>query len=228
MKKKLLFIPLACLLLTGCSFENLMFWKKNEGNQQSQKEKEEEITPEPPVTGETYSETVYFYGSYIQDIGTTAGVSIDSSQSSGQAKAALLQNDIISQMDSSKSGLLTELYAINVHTGDYPDGEGAIVQIGSGNPAKDNFNDGSLKWTSSNKITKVEVTAECYNKLPYSFDTTSCISISGTSFALKSEEEETPSFKTFSKEFNGDTKTFTLAAVDGRVFLKAVTVTWSL
>lgn len=66
MKKPLFFLPIFGLLLSGCSLEDLMFWKKNQDSDSSQKEntggdnQDGEITPElepTPIPGPTPTPT---------------------------------------------------------------------------------------------------------------------------------------------------------------------------
>ena len=55
MKKSRLFLAaVACLSLTGCSLDDLMFWKKNKEEEQGQKEEESQKKKwelEPEITG---------------------------------------------------------------------------------------------------------------------------------------------------------------------------------
>ena len=59
MKKKLLFVPLFGLLLAGCSFDDLMFWKKKDDKQQTpggSEEKQDEYTAIIETSGSKFEE----------------------------------------------------------------------------------------------------------------------------------------------------------------------------
>ena len=242
MKKKLLFVPLFGMLLAGCSFEDLMFWKKkDDGSSEKEPENPGEKGDDDATTG-SVTKTINFYGSYLSSEWTASGVSMDSTLLSCKTQNERLVNSTNSQVNS--ASLLSELFFTKLNTAQY-DENGLIIQIGTGNPAKDNFKSGTFIWTSSKKITKVEVTAQCYTKSQGSTDTDAQLKIeAGTKgtdegydrpiessttadMSLAVEAEETPTYKTFTHEYSDGIDRFCLTSLGGRVFLKSLTITWN-
>ena len=254
MKKKILLLPLLSLALCGCSFEDLMFWKtKDQDTDQKESEKqneEKETTPETPVTpGETenlknpFTTTINFYGDSLPNEWTAPGVSMDSTLLSCQTQNERLNNLTNAQLE--KSGLLTELFFTKINTAWY-DSSDLVIQIGTGNPSKDSFNSGTFIWTSSKKIYKVDVTAQCYTKPEGTTDVDAHLQIDagakGTdknydrpinnkvtndmSFAVGTDE--TPTYKSYSNTYPKGIDRFCLTSLEGRVLLKSLTITWDL
>ena len=249
MKKKLLFIPLFGMLLAGCSFEDLMFWNKKE-------EKSEEKQPENPgktddqgsggsgkedeqITG-TVTKTVNFYGSYLSSEWTAPGVSMDCTLLSCSTQNERLRSGTSSQVNN--TSLLSELFFTKLNTA-YYESSGLVIQIGTGSGS------GTFVWTSTKKITKVEVTAQCYAKSQGSVDGNAHLQIEaggkgtdvtennnyqrpitdGTTkdMSLTVSSGETPAYKTFTNEYETGINRFCLTSLDGRVFLKSLTITWN-
>ncbi len=249
MKKNILVILLSAAFLTGCeldlgfikigkqeSKEPEAEQKQEENNQNSQENQGENGNNEKPEGGEEggneqqpetheneYTATISTYGSEISDFATSAGVQVDTDLSSGAGNATKLTNCLKAQLEHAEC--LTSTWFEKINTAEWD--EKCIVQIGTGNPSKSNFNPGTFKWNSSVKIYRVEITAQCYAKPPYSEDSDSKLKIdNGASQALKSGEEL--DFQTVSKDYENGTNSFTIQSVDGRVLLKALKITWRL
>ena len=249
MKKKLLFIPLFGMLLAGCTVEDLMFWQKKKEpvnekepeNPGDNKEKE----PEPEPSTGSLTKTINFYGSSLPSDWTASGVSLDSTLLSCQKQNAKFIPAIESQVGN--TSLLSELFFKKLNTA--VSGDGLVIQIGGGNPAKDNFTPGSLVWTSTKKITKVEVTAQCYVKDQGATDSEAHLAIEAggkgidvtednnyqrpitnavtADMSFEVESTETPTYKTFTNEYTDGIERFSLTSSGGRVFLKSLTITWN-
>ena len=245
MKKKLLFIPLIGMLLAGCSFEDLMFWKKKEdGSSGKEPENPGEKGDDNPTTG-SVTKTINFYGSYLPSEWTNPGNVMDSTLLSKKT-----QNDKLVKLTNSQvndTSCLSELFFTNLNTAFY-DSNNIVIQIGLGNPAKGDFISGTFVWTSAKKITKVEVTGQCYYKTEGATDSAAHMKIEAggkgedvtkdndyqrpitdpvtadMDFTVK---EETPTYKTYTNEYSEGVNRFCLTSLGGRVLLKSLTITWN-
>ena len=249
MKKNILLILLSSAFLTGCeldiSIQRFFGLIKEEPQQEQKEEENHENSQENPQENEEsnnheggeqggneqkpetnedeYTATISTYGSDISGFATKAGVQVDSELSSGANNANNLTKCLKAQLGHEEC--LTSAWYEKINTAEWD--SKCIVQIGTGNPTKDNFNPGTFKWTSSAKIYRVEITAQCYAKPPYSEDSDAKIKIDdGTAQALKVGEEL--EFQTISKEYEDGTNSFTIQSIDGRVLLKALKITWRL
>jgi len=249
MKKKLLFLPLVGLLLSACSFEDLMFWKKKEDSTpQNQEGSSDDDGGEGEGDGSStnhVTKTINFFGSYLPNDWKSSGVSMDSTLLSCSTQNEKLINATKTQVND--SNLLSDLFFKKLNTAVY-DSSGLIIQIGTGNPAKSNFSSGVFTWTSSKKITKVEVTAQCYAKDQGAVDSKASLKIEaggkGTDvdennnyqrpitnavsadMSFEVESGESPAYKTYSYEYNEGINRFCLTSLGGRVFLKSLVITW--
>lgn len=251
MKKNILLILLSAALLTGCEFDitlQRLFGGKDKEQETQQKEENSQEKPEEnQQSGDNEDQqpsgdqggnggggnqqggeeqgivkTVNFSGSVFSVVGTSGGVSIDTSLSSGANGAQHLKECIESQLND--SSLFTGMTALKLNTAPYD--SKAILCIGTGNPAKDDFNPGTFTWNSNKKIYKVELSAQCYIKDQGATDRAAHILLDSQDNSLEVAEAETLEFKTFSKEYEAGTKSFTLTSQGGRVFLKSLTITW--
>ena len=200
----------------GNSGEN----KENEGGEgEGQQGGEGDQKPE---AGDEYTATINTFGASISSFANAAGVQVDTDLSSGASNAEKLTACLQAQLKYEEC--LSGAWFSKINTALW-DGS-CIVQVGTGNPAKDNFNPGTFKWNSTAKIYKVEVTAMCYAKAGYSEDSLAKIKINDDSAeALKVENEELE-FKTIVKEYEEGINALTIQSIDGRVLLKALKITW--
>ena len=259
MKKKLLFIPLFAITLSGCSFDDLMFWKNEterdvEGQQevkpQENNENKEEQQVNPDNNNQSQSntpiaKTIFFYGSYLPSDWKAQGVGMDCTKLSDSD-----QNDNLKKVANGQvndSNLLSELFFTKLNTAPY-ESSGLIIAIGTGNPAKGDFNSGTFTWTSTKKITKVELSGQCYKKELGAVDSAAHLTIEAGGKGVDVSEnnnyqrpitdpvsddlsfvvgsEETPTYKTYTKEYSEGINRFTLTSLEGRVLLKSLTITW--
>ena len=256
MKNNVLLMFLAATLLTGCSISDVLPWgnKTEEGSQeqdnkgekesQEQSKEEEEQSKEDDqdqVPTGIVTKTINFYGNDLPSEWTDPGVSMDSTLLSCKT-----QNDRMVNLTKTQVGdnsLLSELFFKKLNTA-YYDSSSLIVQIGTGNPAKNTFNPGTFIWTSVARIIKVKVTAACYFKTEGATDSAAHLTIeAGTkgtdkdynrpitnsttadmSFAV--ESGQTPEYKTYSYDYAEGIDRFCLTSLEGRVLLKSLTLTW--
>ena len=254
MKKNILLVLLSTSLLTGCELdisiqrffglikeepqseqheeENTEKEQENQENLEENKENPEGEGGEgdggnqqqPEVENE-YVATISTSGSAISDFATSPGVQVDTDLSSGANNGTKLTNCLKAQLEHEEC--LSSTWFSKINTAEWDDE--CIVQIGTGNPAKDNFNVGTFRWNSTAKIYKVEITAMCYAKPPYSEDSDAKIKIDADSAqALKASTDESVEFETLAKEYENGTNTFTIQSIDGRVLLKSLKITWRL
>ena len=249
MKKNILVILLSAALLAGCELD-LGFIKigkeiptepeteqkeeeKKENSQENQGENGNNEQPEggeqggneqqqPEQTGDAYTALVNTNGKAIETVAVSSGVSIDTSLSSGAAKAELFQTALKAQLE--YESCLTSITCLTLNTAVW-DGV-CMIQIGTGNPAKNKFNPGTFTWNSSAKIYKVEIDAMCYSKEQGATDSLAHLKVDGTDYSLDVGTNEELEFKTISKEYAQGTKSFTLVSDGGRVLLKSLKITW--
>ena len=238
-------------LLTGCSLSDIFpFSKNDEGSADNTQqieniiepivEADDEIKDDPVPTGVT-TKTINFFGNALPNEWTAPGVSMDSTLLSCETQNDRLVNITKNQIND--NNLISELFFTKLNTA-YFDSSSLIIQIGTGNPTKNNFNPGTFIWTSVSKIIKIDVTAMCYVKEQGATDSSAHLKIeagtkgvdknynrpitnsttSDMSFAV--QEDETPEYKTYSNEFAEGIDRFCLTSLDGRVFLKSLTITW--
>ena len=257
MKKNILLVLLSASLLTGCEldlrvqrfFGLIKEEPQSEEQQEEQKEnnQENQENPEenPENSGENggqgqgqqggneqtpdipneYVATISTSGTAISGYATSAGVQADTDLSSGANNAANLTNCLKAQLQHEEC--LTSTWFQKINSAEW-DSE-CIIQIGTGNPAKDNFNSGTFRWNSNAKIYKVEITAMCYAKPPYSEDSNAKIKIDNDAAqTLKASGDTDVEFKTVTKEYENGANTFAIQSVDGRVLLKSLKITWRL
>lgn len=250
MKKNILLVLLSASLLSGCELDIAVkrffgLIKEEPQQQEDNKENNQENQgnsgendktdggegegqqggegegEQKPNAGDEYVATISTYGSSISSFATSGGVQVDTDLSSGANNAAKLTACLQAQVKYEECLSGTWFSKINTAIWD----NACIVQVGTGNPAKDNFNSGTFTWNSTAKIYKVEITAMCYAKVGYSEDSSAKIKIDdGSAQALKDGTEL--EFKTLTKEYAEGTNSFTIQSIDGRVFLKSLTITW--
>ena len=243
MKKKILLLPLLAFILSGCSFEDLMFWKKKEDNP-GQKQETPSGNENLDNLKNPFTTTINFYGDSLPSEWTSTGLHMDSTveaYSSDNSKLVKVATDQVNN-----SNLLSELFFKNNHLGKYDD-SGMILQIGSGNPAPDKqtFQSGTFVWTSIKKIYKVDVTAQCYTKELGATDSSAHLKIEAGEKGTDTAEnrpinskvtndlsfaagESGPEYKSYSNTYPKGVERFSLTSLDGRVFLKSITITWDL
>ena len=248
MKKNILVILLSAALLTGCELDLGFFkiggdqpketeteQKQEQNNQNSQENQGENGNNENheggeqggngqqhEQSGDVYTATVNTSGSAISTVAVSSGVSIDSSLASGYKKADALRDALKAQLQ--YESCLASINCLTLSTAVW-NGD-CIIQIGTGNPASDKFNSGTFTWNSSAKIYKVEIIAQCYSKDEGATDSLAHLEVDGEDHSLELGTNEEPEFKTISKDYTEGTKSFSLVSVGGRVFLKALKITW--
>ena len=229
MKKKLLFLPLIALFISGCSFKDLMFWKKKDessqkddskdegkqsGGEEDQGGKEEGGEEQREDIGEQeYTATVLTSGSDF--------ASCFSSGSHFDQKEAELKEYFDDQLE--YYDLITSVECSLVDSFKW-NGE-TYMKIGTGSGA------GEFVWHSDVKIYKVEATVLCYaNYDTYHkvniYDSWSHAVLSGDDFDLTYDGESDPLPTVISKEFSEGVKSFKLENKDGRIFVKDLKITW--
>ena len=245
MKKNVLLMFLAATFITGCSLSDVLPWgNKPDDKAQEQDEKEDgkdDEKDDPVPTGIT-KKTINFYQNYLPSEWTDPGVSMDSTLLSCKTQNDKLINLTKTQIGGN-SHLLSELFFTKLNTAFY-ETSGLIVQIGTGNPAKSDFNSGTFIWTSSARIIKVVITAACYFKTEGATDSAAHLSIEAgdkgedkdykrpilnsttndMSFAV--EQGQTPEYKTYSFDYAEGIDRFCLTSLEGRVLLKSLAFTW--
>lgn len=120
--------------------------------------------------------------------------------------------------------LITNVETDNLHARKF--NSITYLQFGSGSNAI-----GSFKWTSKEKIYKVEFKVCCYAKEDdydrvVNIDNWSHIAIDSTDYDLTYDGKTLPEMKTFSKEYPEGVTSFTLSSSMGRVLMESMTITW--
>lgn len=247
MKKNILLILLSSALLASCSFSDIISFGKKDNDSSSKEPENQENNDNKEQDKNTQSKTVNFYGSYLPSEWTDPGINLDSTLASCSSANDLLIGAVNPQVNDSSQ--LSELFFTNLHAG-YYETSGLVLQLGSGQVSKGNYTSGTLVWTSVKKIKKVEVVGQCYTKPAGATDTTAHMTIEaggkGTdvtqnndyqrpitnsttkdmSFAV--EAEETLAYKTYTNEYPDGINRFCLTSLEGRMFLKSLTITWEL
>ncbi len=214
MKKKILLLPLLSIALVGCSFEDLMFWKKKD-NEQSEKEKEQEQeqTQDEPKNYKTL--TIETFGDGLDEFLNDAGHVSD-----------CLDEFTNYLKNQSTANLITSVAIENLHGREWDDN--LYLQFGSGQQAI-----GSLDINFANKVYKVDAKVLCYSKtfIPggqtepiTNVDSWSHFSINGKDNALSYDESRGIEVFTFSNDISTGTNTVTLASSMGRVLMKEFTI----
>lgn len=254
MKKNILVLFIAAAFTTGCSISDIVPWKSEDNksiSEESNKKVEDESQNGSNENGQESNEdvkptgiatkTINFYGNSLPNEWTAPGVSMDSTLLSCKTQNERMVNMTNSQVNN--NNLLSEVFFTKLNTA-YYDSSSLVVQIGTGNPAKGDFKSGTFTWTSVNRIIRVDITAMCYAKTQGAIDSTAHLLIEagdkGTdkdydrpinnsttkdmSFAVGSDE--TPNYKTYSIDFAEGIDRFCLSSLDGRIFLKSLSITW--
>lgn len=213
MKKKILLLPLLALTLSGCSFEDLMFWKKKD-KEQSEKEKEQEEED----NREKRSVTISFCDEDFFGI------------TSGQSGYVFSDHpEVITEYCSTKAGgedYLTNFEFENLNTASY---QGVLyLCVGTGYYANSKFKQGSFTWTSKKDIYEVEIKAKAYSKLDNggSTDIQSVAWIDNESISLSCESTADPESKVKSVTYKDGRKQFTVKSTGSRVMLEYLKITW--
>lgn len=240
MKKNTLIILLASLALSACDLDLSFLGLGNKTNQniegQTQEPQQEQNSENSSGnngdngngggqvnTDEATTFTVKTYGSSISNVGTSPGVNIDSSLLSGSENANKLETALKNQLAS--ADYLDKITCTKLNTADYE--SAAIIQIGTGNPANNKFTSGTFTWKAKKaKIAKVSLEVQCYTKDEGATDSSAHLSIDSSDYSLEIGESETPAFKVIEKEYSEMVDSFTLTSINGRVFMKTVTITW--
>lgn len=232
MKKKLLFFPLLGLMLSGCSVDDLMFWKQKEDetkeNKETPSQQENQSKPadgqgtntdggsgDKPVQGE-FSATILTSGSVFAEAFT------DRTQFTGNTGAEKLETYLKSQL--SNKSYLTEFSCDTSQAITYKDTR--ILQIGSSSA------NGFFTWTSQNVlIYSVEATVMTYTKYDttneiWRTDTETHFKIDEVDEALTVNDSNEPVEHIVKKDYEDGTTQFTLAQTGGRAFVKQIKITW--
>lgn len=120
--------------------------------------------------------------------------------------------------------LITEVETDNLHSRKF--NSETYLQFGSGSNAE-----GSIVWTSVEKIYKVEINVCCYAKYDSyhgftNVDSWSHIAIDSEDFDLTYDGKTDPQMMTFSKEYSQGVTSFRIASSMGRVLMKSMKITW--
>ncbi len=217
MKKKILLLPLLSLTLSGCSFEDLMFWKKkDQDTDQKDTSKEDEEKTEPEEQKNYKTCTIKTYGEEFDEIFNDGGKISDKIDQF----TTYLQNQS-STYNSISTFEVNNLFAREWNNDLY-------LQFGSGSNAI-----GELNIVFSSNVYKVEAKVLCYSKtfIPAgqtdpitNVDSWSHFSINGKDNELSYDEEKGIEIFTFENEINSGTKTISLASSMGRVLMTEFTV----
>lgn len=208
MKKKLLFIPLFGMLLAGCFFEDLMFWKKKDDKQQTPVSSEEKR--------DEYTAIIETSGSKFEEAFTTRTQFVDET-SSGKLKDYFVKfiND---------DSYITSVSCKSSQSIDYKDTR--LLQIGSSS------NTGSIEIVSETALIKsVEVIALSYAKYDdtnkiWRVDAESHFVIDEVDETLDVDAEGMPTEKVVRSEYVDGTSRIVLSQHSGRVFVKQIQITW--
>ena len=247
MKKNILLMLLSSVLLAGCSISDILPWgKKDNESEQKTPENSEENTGGNENLDELknpFTLTINYSGSYLPSEWTDPGVVCDSTLLSSDTQNERLRNATNAQVNN--SNLLSELFFTKLNTA-YGDGDSLVLQIGTGDPAKNKFNFGTFIWTSVKKIYRVDISAQCYTKTLGSTDSSAHLQIEagkkGTDknydrpitspvtfdMDLSVGQDESLVYKAFSNTFPKGIDRFCLTSLGGRVFLKSISITWDL
>lgn len=228
MKKKILLLPLLSLVLAGCSFEDLMFWKKKDQDTDQKEDSEKENDPgketEPDDPG-TVDPELQTYTATISTSGTefatafSAGSHFDTDE-----KKENLKDYFDNQLE--YQNLITSISCDNLHSQKF--NSVTYWQFGSGSGV------GTFTWNSDVKIYSVEATVLCYAKYDdyheiYNIDSWSHFLIGDVDQDLTYDTQEgtkIPEEVLVSKSYNSGTKSFTLGSQYGRVFVRELKITW--
>lgn len=252
MKKNILVILLAAGLLVGCDFDiNSLINKKSSTSDQETQEKDQNSSEntgeiqnssgenqtstsqtqtdqnqqnqQSQTQGETeYTATINLSGNAFSGVATSAGVNIDSTLLSGNSNAKKLEDACKAQL--SDSSLLYSLECKKLNSAVWNDV--CMLQIGTGNYAKNDFNPGTFTWNSTKNIYKVEISVQCYAKAGYSLDSSAHLMFDLDDLSLEAGSEEELEFKTFTKEYEHGARSFSLVSKNGRVFINSMKITW--
>lgn len=248
MKKNILVVLLCAALLAGCDFnlESIRFWEKKSSEPESEQKQEEkdQNSQEKPENNENQNS-----GENTEDIGNnekpeggehggnenqnppvdeytktifTSGTEFASRFSGGthfdtETKQTQLFEYLTEQFES--ENLLSSIDCVNLHTQNYD--SDTFMSLGSSS------NTGSFKLNFFVKVYKLELTAQCYAKPPYSEDSNAKVKIDNDASQLLKTGEQLE-FQTILKDYESGTNSFTIQSVDGRVFLKSIKITWRL
>ena len=245
MKKNILLILLSATLLSGCeldiSIQRFFGLIKEEPKEQQKEEENNENSQEnqennensgeeqhggeeeqKPSAGQKYTVKISTSGTAISGLATSAGVQVDTNLSSGAANSEKLTNCLKSQVQFEEC--ISSAYFEKINTAVWD--KVCMIQIGTGNPVKDNFNPGTFKINSKAKIYNVAIEAQCYSKELGATDSSAHLKVNNEDFSLEVAENEDLEFKTFTKEFSEGTNSLSLVSSGGRVLLKSLTITW--
>ena len=250
MKKNILLVLLSAVLLTGCEFDitlqRLFSGRKKEQETQQNNENSQEKPEENQQSGENQSEQgggdqggnqqgnegqeqlqeytvkINTSGSDFNTISSSAGFQID--DSNYQANAGKLKDYFESKLE--YENLLTNLACSKLNTAVWK--SVCYLCVGTGYYVNDKFVEGLLKWTSGEKIYKVEIEAMAYAKeysgSDFGVDTISHVWIDSDDHSLETDAE--PVMQTFSKEYADGVNSFSIKSTGSRVLLKSLTITW--
>lgn len=250
MKKKFLITVLSALVLSGCEFSigsmNFKFGKSKEKPKENIEQKEEQNNNNAPSENNTgdqgdnnqqgdnndggnnneqeYTATIKFYGSDFSVYASAAGVQADDSGYS--ENVTKLKNYCDSFLE--YENLITKLNCTCLNTAEY-NGE-TVLCVGTGYYQNNKFSDGLLKWTSKEKIYKVEISATNYFKEnSYSgniIDYPAHVWIDSDDHPLTCEVGLNPQYQSFTKEYDEGTTSFSIKSTGARVLLRELTITW--
>ena len=214
MKKKIFPLLLSVLALTGCDLltslvpDFLNPFKKDEEqgqNQQQDQGIDGEYTKEIMTSGEVFVSNF------------TPGFHFDT-----EGNIQKLSNYFDNQ--AGRLNLLSTIETDNLQVQTFK--TETYLQFGSGSNAV-----GSLKWTSVEKIYKVEINVLCYAKEDThnnitNVDNWSHIAIDDKDFDLTYMTGGDPAVMTFSEDYSEGTTEFTIKSSLGRVYMKSMKITW--
>jgi len=248
MKKNILLVLLSASLLTGCELdiriqrllgmvkeEPESGQKQEENNQNShenggnngnssgdqgggnQHQQQENLEQE-------YSTQINTSGADFGVIAQNAGVQMD--DNSYKANADKLKNYFDSKLE--YKNLITNLSCTNLNTAEWKNV--VYLCIGTGYYANDKFVEGILKWTSGEKIYRVEIEAMAYAKArssdTFATDELSHVWIDTDNHSLETATTTEPTIQTFSKEYAEGVTSFAIKSTGSRVLLKSLKITW--
>lgn len=215
MNKKKVLILLTPLLLVGCS--------SNSEEQKQQNPKEEDNPVEPGR--DPYSSTVILSGSTFAEKFPGNGVNFGAGYSN---KNNQLFTFISNQLENEYS--LTNLSLESCSTRIYDNV--SYFQISTGNLAE---NVGSFTWTSAVNITKVKITCLNYANPYKDYQTQEMVPnveqngkllVDSQQFTLQLKDDGFPKETEITVTYESGVKSFSLSAIDGRIFISKLEIDW--
>ena len=180
---------------------------------------------EKPVIEDEYTATISLHGS------TFASKFQEGTNFDNAAKFEELLEHIDDQLD--YYDLINEITCVKCSTRKV-DGD-TFFQIGTGSPAKGEFNPGTFNWSCKEKIYKVEITAFNYSKpyedysthqIVHNVDNLGHLILDDLDTSFEIPSDAAPVTKTIVKEYPQGVQGFNLRSTGGRMLVSEMKITW--